>query len=182
MKNNWITFLTILISCISCISPNKLSAEMINNLSPVCLGEGVPQTAEYQPSLQKIHPIVILSASGEESEFTRKPSLDWLPNSIGEVELVACVGKIRGSTSQCHYTHGYTVTYYLEKVPISLHEAKTGKVVASDDELISGKVKGCPYVAYTNRIENKINWRTIEHYLCRYVTGEFTPQGICGIY
>jgi len=100
--------------------------------------KGVPEAKEYDREKRGPHRIVLLTASGELSDFHKSLPETWKPSTLGEVELVAVLSfqqEIVASAtymSNCPGTRSSVVVHRIRRNTfVSVKEAKTGKIVAS---------------------------------------------------
>ncbi len=100
--------------------------------------KGVPEAKEYDQEKRGPHRIVLLTASGELSDFYKSLPDSWKPSTISEVELVAVLSfqqEIVASAtymSNCPGTRSSVVINRIRRNTfVVVKEAKTGKVVAS---------------------------------------------------
>lgn len=112
-------------------------------LAPVCQGQGTPGAGAYSPGSGQTAHLVILDASGQPHEWTGLGDLDWRPNTLAEVELVACVGKPTiEHVRTCHYTRGGQLILKTEKLTVKVYAAQTGALISTSD--FEGTTGGCP--------------------------------------
>jgi hypothetical protein len=142
----WIVFLiTLLVSGLiflgmylplkNSIKPGFFTDTSDKLFAPACKGQPVKGVSDYQP-LHGSHPIVILQ--NDRSSLRRIPD-EWMPKSLEEIELVACVGKEEKVLMEtCHYESGGKVKRYQYQVTIQLVAASTGQVLKNI------KVQGSP--------------------------------------
>jgi len=116
------------VSCVNKLSPQD--TQIIEAMQPVAKGEGVAQAASYTHD-GVTNPVVLICTSGKIHDWTDDIPTEWKPTSLGETELVICVGEEKEKSIQvCQYT-GPSVTRYQHYVDVELREAKTGILVAS---------------------------------------------------
>ncbi len=132
-----------------------------DGMTRICQGEGIPQAANYIDEADS-HPTIILTFSDDEFYWdslsrlhgydidTYKQRLpdDLYPAEISDAQLVACVSRGWKSIETCRYSGGSyggdcTLNRYIYKVNISLIEAKTGNMIATET-LVGGNPKRCP--------------------------------------
>jgi hypothetical protein len=77
-----------------------------------------------------LHPVVIITSSGEYHSWSRLMPQEWQPKSQGETQLVAVITNGAKSLETCEY-YGPSVTRYQPYIKADLREAKTGKLVKS---------------------------------------------------
>jgi hypothetical protein len=98
-------------------------------LAGVCSGRGVPDAAAYAGG--GVHPVVVLTSSGEPHDWSDDLAETWYPQSVQAAQLVACVEEEQErSIEVCPY-NGPDITRYRYEVAIRLVEARTGVEVAS---------------------------------------------------
>jgi hypothetical protein len=105
-------------------------------LAPVCKGIGIPEAAAYNPHHEGKHPVVLLSSNGNEHEWSDDlPAEWWHPTAIEEVQLVICVGEEGENVlGTCEYDAPAPlniVTRYQFYLPVTIREAKTGRIIVS---------------------------------------------------
>jgi hypothetical protein len=95
----------------------------------VCSGQGIAEAAAYQGDGP--HLLVLISSDGESHAWSGRLPDSWDPDSVGEVELVACVyPEGERSIEVCRYD-GPDITRYRHEMEIRLLAAQTGRPVAS---------------------------------------------------
>ena len=98
-------------------------------LAGVCSGRGVPDAAAYAGG--GVHPVVVLTSSGEPHDWSDDLAETWYPQSVQAAQLVACVEEEQErSIEVCPY-NGPDITRYRYEVSLRLVEARTGVEVAS---------------------------------------------------
>ncbi len=106
--------------------------------SRVCDGEVFEGAAEYSDSSP--HPMII----GNNYEWTNLLPRNWWPESIDEVELVACLGdEYDEFISRCGYEMGYVFSRFQYYREIRLVRPRSGQTIASD-VLAGGEPPACP--------------------------------------
>ncbi|MCX6761010.1 MAG: hypothetical protein NTZ84_02835 [Candidatus Nealsonbacteria bacterium] len=103
--------------------------EIARAMSSVANGKGVIDASAYTKS-KGLHPVVIITSSGEIDSWNSEIPQEWQPKLIGETQLVAVITKGANSLQTCAYT-GPSVTRYQCYVKADLREAKTGNLVKS---------------------------------------------------
>lgn len=94
-------------------------------LGAVCSREGVEIAAGYS-SADTFHPIILLSDSGSRHAWSNSVPSSWQPESVGEAQLVACVGEeTERSIEVCRY-NGPDITRYRYQVVVQVYDAATG--------------------------------------------------------
>jgi hypothetical protein len=119
-----------------------LGHEIIDSASKVCNGEIIDNAAEY--TNEGPHPVIVGNLGNFNYEETNSLPDTWLPESMDELELVACPDEEHEELLQsCQYEMGSTLRRYQYKREVKLVEAKTGKIVAED--ILEGSVpRPCP--------------------------------------
>lgn len=109
--------------------------EVMEQLACVINGEGNPQALGYNyGSYSSPHKIVLLKEDGNPL-YTYNDSIpnNWLPQNIGEVQLVAICSIAYQIIQRCTYGGGiYTVTRYQYHIDLELFDAKTGERAKED--------------------------------------------------
>ena len=96
-------FLGIYLPLKSSIKPVILTGATDKIFAPACQGQPVKGVTDYQPGSGP-HPIVMLQ---DNLMSIREVPDRWMPKSLGEVELVACLGKSKKVLIEtCHYEGG----------------------------------------------------------------------------
>ena len=164
---------------------------VISAAAPAAFGEGVLSAGAYQPEESGPHRVVILSGAGkayadwlEEDWNSRLPS-DWVPESAGDIELVAVLSPERkeylGSRPYTGLDEIVDFAAYAFAIDIALKEARTGKTVATTT--LSGSVPSFDFVEYQvpgqePHIDGEhIAYSSLEEWLCPYVSPQedWTP-------
>lgn len=102
----------------------------IDKFSPVTQGIGIEEASEY--STDSISPIVIIRDDGQRHKFTSNIKLSWRPNSINEVQLIACLSKEKAiQINVCGYA-GPSITRIQFVFDLILREAKTGNIIVNN--------------------------------------------------
>lgn len=105
-------------------------ARLEESLAVVCQGQAVAEAASYTGGGP--HPIVLLSSSGGHHSWSSQLDDTWLPESVSEVQLVACVGEqVEHSIEVCPY-NGPDITRYVYQVSVQIVAAQTGVTVATE--------------------------------------------------
>jgi hypothetical protein len=105
-------------------------ARLEESLAVVCQGQAVSEAAVYTGGGP--HPIVLLSSSGGHHSWSSQLDNTWLPESVSEAQLVACVGEQEErSIEVCHY-NGPDITRYVYQVSVRIVAAQTGVTVATE--------------------------------------------------
>ncbi len=102
---------------------------LYHSVSQVCNGTAVENAAGYTEE-SGLHPIVLLSTLGGLHEWSYGLPVEWEPNSVSEVELVACVENEEAIIIEtCQYSGGPPVDRFIYEVVIYLMDAKTGETI-----------------------------------------------------
>ena len=110
------------------IKPSIFTGTTDKMFAPACNGQPVKGVSDYRPGPGP-HPIVILENN---SKSIRKVPDQWMPKSLGVVELVACVGKSEKVLIEtCNYESGGKIKRYQYQVTIQLIAASTGQLLKS---------------------------------------------------
>ncbi len=104
-------------------------AEARAALAGVCSGRGVAGAGAYAG--EGVHPVVLLSSSGEDHDWSDDLSGSWVPQSVQDAQLVACVDPEQESEIEVCAYNGPSITRYRYEVSLRLVEAGTGVEVAS---------------------------------------------------
>ncbi len=120
------------------IIPSIFNENFDRMVAPACQGYPVKGAAEYQPGPGS-HPIVLI----HDNSSIRDVPDEWLPKSLGAVELVACVGKEEKVNSElCHYDDGSKIQLVKHQVTVQLVAASTGQLLKTIT--VEGPALGCP--------------------------------------
>jgi len=104
-------------------------AEARAALAGVCSRRGVAGAGAYAG--EGVHPVVLLSSSGEDHDWSDDLPHGWAAQSVEDAQLVACVDAEQESSIEvCEYI-GPDITRYRYEVSLRLVEAQTGAEVAS---------------------------------------------------
>lgn len=111
--------------------PSQTIEEIVPLLKPVVEGNGVPEAAEYDPDEPGIHPLVFISPIRQGVYDFSLPKT-WIPQNIGQVELVAAI-RFNNVLIQTRHYHvaNTTIGRYRVDTEVSLREARTGNLIAS---------------------------------------------------
>jgi len=105
-------------------------ARLEESLAVVCQGQAVAEAAAYTGGGP--HPIVLLSSSGGHHSWSSQVDNTWLPESVSEAQLVACLGEQEErSIEVCQY-NGPDITRYIYQVSVRIVAAQTGVTVATE--------------------------------------------------
>jgi hypothetical protein len=120
--------------CPGCIYPELDQANiLVQNLSPVAAGKGVPQAAAYTMGVGS-HPFVFISSSGTAHRWSVWGLVEpkaYQAKTVAETQLVAVVGEETSTfIEECLYTGGPSVIRYQKHLNVTLREAKTGNLVS----------------------------------------------------
>jgi hypothetical protein len=100
-------------------------------IDPACYGQGVVASATYSEG-QVPHPVEIVHYGRRIWYWRWFLPGSWLPASVEETELVACVGPVEEYVIETCQYYGSSVTRYGYKRQVVLRTAKTGEIVASE--------------------------------------------------
>ncbi|MBN1993073.1 MAG: hypothetical protein JW953_10245 [Anaerolineae bacterium] len=117
--------------------------QVLKPVLPVCSGDGqaVAEAAAYS-QMSGVHPVVLARGSVEGNWRAPRDPLrpEWTPQTLPEVELVACMQVAEVLVESCPYTlengRQASVERLQYQTNITLREAKTGVVVA--DTVLAG--------------------------------------------
>ena len=126
--------------------------EILAATSRASRGDGVEQAAAYTPG-GGVHPIMLVDASGGLHDWTHSLPSEWRPDSVGSLELAACVGSEQQTLVEtCQYvsrddpSNTYEIRRYRYEREITLIEAQTGRTLAAVAVLGSSPAS-CPFMA-----------------------------------
>jgi hypothetical protein len=104
-------------------------AEMLAALADVCSWQGVEGAAAYEGA--DPHPVVLVASDGMNHAWSDQLPDAWEPESLADVELVACVHPEREVAIEVCQYNGPDITRYRNEVEIRLMAARTGAQVAA---------------------------------------------------
>ncbi len=104
-------------------------AEIRAALASVCSGGGVAEAAAYAGGA--LHPVILLRSSGEVHDWSDDLSGSWVPQSIQNAQLVACVDPEQEREIEVCAYDGPDITRYRYEESLRLVGARTGATVAS---------------------------------------------------
>ena len=131
-----------------------------------------------------IHPIVLLS-NGKRHEFNDDFPADWVPDSVNDTVLIACMGNVGTKLIQtCRYTDKpnqfpypssvYTLKRYKRSIDMKILAANTGYLIGTE-KVYGSSPDSCPETIYTNTDISKygqhVTSEDIEKALSKYVNG-----------
>jgi hypothetical protein len=127
-----ILLLSILVVCmctyIMIINIPNLDGEVIDAAAQACERIPVPEAAHYTSGPGN-HPFVVITESGRSVNSHYYPE-NWLPNSVSELQIVACVGEEKWQLVQtCKYINGPSILRYQSNANVVIVEARTGNTV-----------------------------------------------------
>jgi hypothetical protein len=109
--------------------PTQSIGAMAYELMPVAEGNGLADTALYDPTKPGTHPIFII-ASEEQSEWNKNLPEGWRAFNIGQTELVAVVRLNKVLVERKHYSDKLTLGRFRIDTEIWLRVARTGERIA----------------------------------------------------
>lgn len=135
-KNTFLIF--VVFSLISCDSM------IVTPILNVCDCEKYESAQIYNPN-EKIHKIILYDGNTLSNWYSNLPK--ECQGTYSNFELVGCIKTTQDyELNACFYDNGGKRTRKTQKVVINLIEAKTGKIIDSNEFL--GEVDGCPSVIY----------------------------------
>lgn len=154
-------------------------------VAPACAGQAVAAAGRVTTGSTALNHVVVLSSAGAEFGWTGKPSVDWRPSAVGDVELVACIQPedAVAVVEVCTY-NGPSTTRYSARREISVVAAQTGVELARFS--IANQPQSCPTVKSSDmpEIRATVDWWEVEDHLESLVkTGAFVdpdPEGVPG--
>ena len=129
----------------SSIPLQRPDAAVTAAVAPACAGQAVAAAGRVANGSAALNHIVVLDATGAEFDWTGKPTIDWRPPTVDDVELVACVqpDDVENVIQVCEY-NGPSTTRYSATREIRVVAAQTGVEVASFS--ITDEPDACPFV------------------------------------
>lgn len=96
-----------------------------------CERHPVEGSGEYRDK-EGINPIIVLNASGDWHKWTDQFPGEWVPESLSDLELVACLGKEKRTAEahSCHYLGAGDVPMSEYLIEVRIVEAHTGGLVS----------------------------------------------------
>ena len=111
-------------------TPTQKLPDFYNLLSPVVNGEGVPDGSDYDPGSSGFHRLVILNSDGSAHEWNREVRLEWLPDTLSEIDLVIVLSQEEESAIESRsYSGDVEITRYRFSIPVEIREASTGDLL-----------------------------------------------------
>ncbi len=126
---------------------NQAQSVLYDPVEPVCSGAAVAETAVYTND-SGIHPIAIFSVFNTEALQLRQSEFpsSWQPETVSDIELVACTANDSVFVESCEYTiedgSTGTIERYQLKTTITLYEAQTGTIIDTT-EIFGSMPKEC---------------------------------------
>ena len=166
---------------------NDRLRQVVLTIVPACKGQTpIAGAAAYTGSQ---HPMVVIDirAGGkiehDQGDMTSHSTmLGSLPETVGEVQLVACIGERNTVVLDvCSYTMGGTYTRHAYKRPVSIYNAQSGQLL--DQKIFEGSTPSdCPTEKDVNDSGNyggDVGWddNRIWGYLQTWVNGTGQPGG-----
>jgi len=141
-------------------------------VSVVCQGENVPAAGVYQ-SGNDPHIVLMRGVSANE-----KFNSEWKPGSLGDVELVICLGSPTYTLIEtCLYSTGGRIKRYRENQPVRLMIAQTGEVLASS--VLTANPGACPSLKVNilnPKLRGSVTNGLIEKWVLRFLPSRtYTP-------
>lgn len=154
-------------------------------VAPACAGQAVAAAGGVTTASAAFNHIVVLDENGAEFGWTGKPSVDWRPPTLDDVELVACVQSEDTvvAIEVCRY-NGPSTTRYSATREVRVVAARTGVELAKFS--ITNQPSPCPPVKSSDmpEITASVDWWEVEDHLESVVrTGVFVdpnPDAIWG--
>ena len=145
VRSNILASLLMILFVSACAAPTPPPLEptypnlssILESLAPVANGEGVTEARPYAPDQKKAPKLVILDNSAPRpyksgyEKWNWELSADWLPESLGEVDLVVVVKEQEVKLDSRQYTKGSPITRYRWDLDVVMREAHTGTIVKS---------------------------------------------------
>jgi hypothetical protein len=144
-------------------------------VAPACAGTAVEAAGRVTTGSAALNHIVVLDSAGVEFGWTGKPSVDWRPPTVGDVELVACVQPEDAEVAieVCRY-NGPSTTRYSATREVRVVAAHSGVELARFS--ITSQPSSCPAVKAEDlsTIKASVDWWEVEDHLESLVkTGAF---------
>lgn len=152
--------------------------EISEKVKSVCEGIGVADAVPYNSEETRLHPVIILSSSGDLHNWQFSLPKEWHPSSVNDVELVLCVGEEESYTIEtCNYEKNITVLREKYRINLRLLEARTAKEVGKR-ELNGTPPKSCPPKIWgkpntsATWYGSHVEYQQVENFLREYVSPE----------
>lgn len=105
-------------------------------IAPIASRQGVPGSADYNPSEPGPHRVVLLTEDGLPHEWNDSLPTEWLPLSVNEIELVIVVGQEKEVAIGSAYYRGgdqvIRVFRYRFELDVLAREVSTGRNLRVD--------------------------------------------------
>ncbi len=135
----------VIMFCSACAAPTPPPPEplypnlssILESLAPVANGEGVTEARPYAPDQNGPPKLVILDNSASRpyksgyEKWNWELSADWLPESLGVVDLVVVIKEQEVKLDSRQYTKGSPITRYRWDLDVVMREAHAGTIVKS---------------------------------------------------
>ena len=103
---------------------------ILEAMSPVVRGDGVPEAGAYNPDKPGPHRLVLLYTSGDPHPWNEMVPIERIPRSVSETELVVLLGQEREVELDTHsYVGGPPITRYAFEIDVEIREAQTGRIL-----------------------------------------------------
>ncbi|MCI0551536.1 MAG: hypothetical protein L0287_11310 [Anaerolineae bacterium] len=151
--------LVLIASVIAFFLVNKnIDSSLLDAATMVCMGEVLTEAADFNDTLD-LHPVVIVamghvsekSALSNVSKISFYPN-QWLPKSVSDIQLVACLAEKPVVIESCRYDVGPNVNRIRIDLEVVLRVAKTGERIASFTTP-GESVPACPRKTYVEQTE-----------------------------
>lgn len=152
-----------------------MKREIIDAASQVCDGKGIEEAATYIGSGP--HPVVVGNVEGSFLyEWTNRLPAAWWPESMNELELVACLEEEQEELIEtCQYINGPPLRRYQYKRLIWLMEAKTGNRIAADIWIRGSVPAECPSATTTEHVRqdgSHVGFGEVRNWLSDFVISQ----------
>ena len=163
--------------CLSLAIPYSLSIRnrrherVVSAMSSLVTGEGVPETATYNPDIDGPHPIVLLWADGSDHVWNWELPPNWFPTSPDKTELVALLNYEQPVAVETCIYQLTTVTRYRRDLGVIVREARTGRIL-TNSTLRGDEPMRCPesLPVYQTRIDGPhVALESVVKWLCPVV-------------
>jgi hypothetical protein len=131
----------------ACGNISASNDQLVETFSPVCDGQPVEVSSDYQPNEPGLHPILVIGMDKMsemllEDYFKEIPDLNgkWKPREAAATQLVACGSSSSHETGTCNYS-GMIRQSYDSSFSISLYSAKDGTLIDRREWTCDGQ---CP--------------------------------------
>jgi hypothetical protein len=145
-----------------------LGTDMMKAAEQACKGFPVPAAAGY-PGSTGLHPLVLANPSGGWHSLTNKMPKAWKPNSVKDLQLVACASEVKKLEYEvCNYSSAGEFKRYQEMINIRIVAAKTGALV-EEQEVLGAIPSKCPSTISSSGTHSSVGSVNVSAALVKFV-------------